>query len=104
MEKIIMNTGVLNRFKMLRLSIETCATIVCSDHHLARELISLAFEEYGANIPSPITYQDFREIVSLELRTGFKGDFKGFLIDDLDRLLEAICTVPIKAITMSLDD
>lgn len=70
--------------------------IVCKSIHDASEIQSRAID-MGLHIPLPITYDEFIE-------KQYSGrNIKGFLIDNVDVLLDYISKIPISAITLTID-
>ena len=82
--------------ELIKLSHETKHYIVCSKHDEAICLFNEA-KEMGYDIPQPITYYEFVN--------GKYGEFVGgFLIDNVECLLEYISKVPITAITLTKNE
>lgn len=79
--------------ELIKLSHETKHYIVCHKLEEANCIFNEA-KEMGYDIPLPITYHEFIK--------GKYGEFvSGFLIDNVDCLLEYISKVPITAITLT---
>lgn len=80
--------------QMLQLAQETFSYIVCPTMADVERLWALA-REMELNIPQPISWVEF---TSGRYRP---AGIKGFLIDDVDRCLQGMTRVDIKAITLT---
>lgn len=95
MKKIILPRGKGKTTELIKISAETGCYIVCRSPSEASR-IQLTATQIGLRIPFPITYEEFI--------TGqyFGKGIKGFLIDDLDKLINEIsAVVPVYAVTMT---
>jgi hypothetical protein len=95
MEKIIMKRGYGKTTQLIKKSAETKNYIVCRNSDEAREIQCKAMK-LGLDIPFPITYTEFIE------KKYCGKNINGFLIDNVDILLEFISNVPVNAITLSV--
>lgn len=95
MEKIIMNRGFGKTHQLIVRSAESGDYIVCQSLYEASRIKSIA-GEMKCDIPLPITYDDF-------ISGGYYGrNISGFLIDNVDMLLNRMSMVPINAITLTI--
>jgi hypothetical protein len=94
MEKIIMPRGTGKTHQLIIKSADTGDYIVC---HSIDEALRIQHEsnKLGVKIPLPITYNEF-----IKNEYYAKG-IKGFLIDNVEKLLQSLTEVPIKAITLN---
>lgn len=95
MEKIIMKRGYGKTTQLIKKSAETRNYIVCRDFKEACRIHQDAIK-MGLNIPLPITYTEFIE------KKYCGKNINGFLIDNVDILLEYISNVPVNSITLSV--
>ena len=92
MEKIIMPRRYGKTYQLIMKSAKTGDCIVCD--YLQVHNIQEKAKEMGKDIPLPISYGDF-------VKKRYQGkEIKGFLIDDIEMLLEYLSNVPVNAITM----
>jgi len=70
--------------------------IVCFDKKEARRILALSIQR-KTQINFPITYQEFIE------KEYYAKGIDGFLIDNLEDLIQKISDVKIKAITMTVE-
>ena len=97
MEKIILNRYCGKTTKLIQKSAEKGYYIVCRNIDTANSIQNYA-RIMGLSIPLPITYSEF-------IRGKYEGKrIPGFLIDDLDILIQTMSSVPIKAITITDDE
>lgn len=94
MKKIILGNGKGKTEQLIRMSDETGHYIVCASMHEA-DAIHQRARVMGLKIPLPITYREF-----VRGEYSAKG-IKGFLIDDVERLVISMTTVYISAITLT---
>ena len=95
MKRIIACRGGGKTSRLIRMSWETGEYIMCKNPH---EVASRA-EDMNMNIPFPLSYDEFIN------REYFGKGIKGFLIDDVDRFVQYMAReVPVKAVSMSIDD
>lgn len=93
MEKIIMNRGYGKTTQLIKKSAKTSNYIVCQNQLEASRIQDEA-QKLGLDIPFPITYREF-------IRHEYRGqNINGFLIDNLEYLLQYLSVVPINAVTM----
>ena len=93
MRKILKPRGDGKTTDLIHMSHETGAYIVCRSQETC-SMISAMAREQNLDIPFPITYQEF-----LDGKYGMW--ISGFLIDDVDELLQRLSRAPIAAITMT---
>ena len=93
MKKIMMEPGYGKTYQLIKMSAETRNYIVCNSKKECSRIHAMSLE-MGLSIPFPISYEEFlgKEYYGKRIR--------GFLIDNVDDLLESISTVRINAITM----
>jgi len=80
--------------KLINMSAESGAYIVCMNQKEASRIASIA-QEQKKNIPFPITYSEFKN------NEYYPKGIKGFLIDNADYFLQSMTSVPILAMTAS---
>lgn len=97
MEIIYMGRRCGKTTRAIKAAAEHFAYIVCMNMDNCTAVFNQA-KEMGLDIPFPIT---MREFVSGEYAG--KG-VKGFVIDNADMLLQSISKVPIRAITINMED
>lgn len=93
MRKIIASQGMGKTTELIKSSAENGYYIVCHQKHECQR-ISKQAERMGLNIPFPITFSEFVD------KDYHSPGIKGFLIDNVDMLIEYISLVPVAAITM----
>jgi hypothetical protein len=94
MKKIIMPRGEGKTDVLIKMSAESGACIVCESHKAAWAIECRA-NKSGLIIPFPITYNEFinrRYPAFMEV---------GFLIDNVDLLVQEMTHLPVRAITMN---
>lgn len=95
MTTIITERGGGKTTELIKLSSETGAYIVCYNLHEAHEIEMMA-HKMDLTIHLPITYDEFLKAKY------YSAGIKGFLIDNVDRLLQFISKgVPIVACSIS---
>lgn len=82
---------------LIRESAKTQDIIVCENNFVANSIKRIAFN-MGLEIPTPITYSDFTK------QNTHGKKISGFLIDNVDVLLQQLTRTPIKIVTMSSND
>lgn len=82
---------------LIRMSAKTGCYIVCSSRREVERIAGMA-QVMGLHIPFPMTFREF-----LDRRYCGSG-VRGFLVDNADQLLAYLSDVPIKAITMTMED
>jgi len=82
-------------FNLIQESAKTGHYIVCHSREECSRIFSEALK-HELNIPFPISYHEFIE------RKYYGKHISGFLIDDIDRLLWMISSVPIKTVTYNI--
>lgn len=94
MEVIQRKRGNGKTTELIRISYQTMNTIVCVNETEVRSVLNIA-KNMGLKIPPPITFSKF-------LSNGKRGGrYNGFLIDNVDILLENISEyIPVKVITL----
>jgi hypothetical protein len=94
MEKIIIPRGMGKTYQLIKRASKSGDYIVCHNQHEASRIQSIALS-LGFKINFPITYHEFIE-------KQYEGkNISGFLIDNVELLLESLTNVPIHTITMS---
>ena len=95
MKVIVLGRGKGKTHQLIKLSAEKFYYIVCPNRQAVEMTFSRA-QKMELNIPFPITHDDF-------IRRNYYGKgIKGFLIDDVDMLLERMARgVQIGAITIT---
>lgn len=94
MKKILTPRATGKTHSLIVESAKTGSYIVCANK-IESERIKQRARELELSIPQPITYSEF-------LRKQYYGaGIKGFLIDNADRLLQAMTPVPVHTITMN---
>ena len=97
MQKIIKGKGQGKTEALIKISNQSKEYIVCSNTDQATQ-ISLRAQELKLPIPFPITYDEF-------IKKDYHAyNIKGFLIDDIDILIQYISTTKISAVTMNVPD
>lgn len=94
MNKIIDAIGSGKTTQLIKISAETGAYIVCLNMDEAAR-IQHQSQQMNLKIPFPITFDEFIS------RKYYGAGIKGFLIDNIEMLLQSMSNVPILAITMS---
>lgn len=94
MKKIILERGQGKTYQLIKESALTGDYIVCTNQREASHIQGEA-KKMKVKIPFPITYSEF-----------FTGSYypkgiKGFLIDNVELLLEYLSPVPVNAITIT---
>ncbi len=97
MEKIILPIGAGKTRTLIEKSAEHFYYIVCKNRERA-DLIQEHAIKLGLDIPFPISWKEFFD------GKYYGKNIRGFLIDDLDDILQSMTNVPIKAITMTDDE
>ena len=93
MEWIIKGRGEGKTTRLIKISYETDQYIVCHNRKEAIRIVDLA-DSMGLHILFPITYADF-------VSSRYSTQINGLLIDNVDRLLNYISSVPITTATLS---
>lgn len=89
-----MPRGTGKTYQLIKLSAETGDTIICTRIEECNK-IDLDAQEMGLLIPFPLTYNEF-------INKRYLGKhIKGFLIDNIELLIQEMCNVPVNAITIS---
>lgn len=82
---------------LIRISAETGYYIVTYSHEAAYKTAQMA-RGMGLDIPFPLSFGEFLR------KEYFAKGVKGFLIDNVDMLLESLTSVPIGAITLTAQE
>lgn len=83
--------------ELIKLCAEEKAYIVCPTLSDCENIFALS-KKLDINIPFPISWHEF-----ISKRYHAPG-IKKFLIDDLDRCIQMLSSLPIKAVSLNLDD
>jgi hypothetical protein len=94
MEKIILGRGKGKTERLINISHETKAYIVCKSLEECARVHRTA-SEMNKSIPFPISYDEFFR------KKYYAKGIQGFLIDNVEMLLEQLTDVPIIAITLT---
>lgn len=94
MKKIILDRGKGKTTELIKMSAETGDYIVVGSLDECSFVSDMA-RKLGYNIPFPISYQEF-----VNKQYHAKG-IKGFLIDNVERLVQYMSNVPVNAITLN---
>lgn len=93
MKWIIKGRGKGKTTRLIKISYETDKYIVCHNRKEALRIVNLA-DSMGLHILFPITYGEF-------INSRYSTQINGLLIDNVDRLLNYISSVPITTVTLS---
>jgi len=96
MKKIILGKGKGKTTELIKQSAESGDYIIC---HSLNECSRIQFKagEMGLNIPFPASYDEFIN------GNYYSKGIRGFLIDNVDMLLQHMTNVPVNAITITKD-
>ena len=94
MRTLIIPKGKGKTTRLIKKSAVTGDYIVCFDYDEAVR-IQMEAQKMGLKIPLPITFKDFLE------KRYYGNNIPGFLIDNIDIILESLSYVPIDSITVS---
>lgn len=97
MEKIILPRGGGKTDRLIQMSGETGAYIVCVSRYEADKILARS-KEIGCAIKYPMTYAEF-----LDARADVRV-IPGYLIDNIERFVQSLTIVPIMAITLTEDE
>ncbi|MFW5847491.1 MAG: hypothetical protein ACOCVF_01040 [bacterium] len=97
MKKIIMEKGCGKTHQLILKSASTGHYIVCFDSNEASRIQSKAMD-MGVQIPFPLTFSEFLN------KEYYARNIKGFLIDNVEMLIQELTSVPIRAITLTTNE